>query len=110
MKQLIAYCGLDCEKCDAFIATKNNDNALRAQTAKKWAELNDAPITPDMINCQGCRVDGAKTPFCDSMCEIRQCAEKKCVGTCGDCSETNSCKSLGFIFSNNAEAKKNLLG
>lgn len=31
---MIAYCGLDCEKCDAFIATKNNDNLLREKTAK----------------------------------------------------------------------------
>ena len=23
MKRLIAICGLDCEKCDAYIATKN---------------------------------------------------------------------------------------
>ena len=29
MKKLIAFCGLDCEKCDAYIATKNNDQALR---------------------------------------------------------------------------------
>ncbi len=29
MNELIAYCGLDCEKCDARIATLNNDNDLR---------------------------------------------------------------------------------
>ncbi|MEG1806496.1 MAG: DUF3795 domain-containing protein, partial [Clostridia bacterium] len=29
MKKMIAYCGLDCEKCDAYIATINNDDALR---------------------------------------------------------------------------------
>lgn len=27
--QLIGCCGLDCEKCDARIATITNDNALR---------------------------------------------------------------------------------
>ena len=27
--QLIGCCGLDCEKCDARIATLTNDNALR---------------------------------------------------------------------------------
>ena len=30
MKQLIACCGLDCEGCDARIATVGNDNELRA--------------------------------------------------------------------------------
>ena len=28
MKQLIACCGLDCESCDARIATVKNDNEL----------------------------------------------------------------------------------
>ena len=31
MKKFIAYCGLDCEKCDAYKATQNNDNALRGK-------------------------------------------------------------------------------
>ena len=26
MKNFIAYCGLDCEKCEARLATINNDN------------------------------------------------------------------------------------
>ena len=29
MKKNIGYCGLDCEKCDAFLATVRNDDALR---------------------------------------------------------------------------------
>ena len=44
MKDRIAYCGLDCEKCDAYLATINDDKALREKTAKRWAELNNAPI------------------------------------------------------------------
>lgn len=60
MRDMIAYCGLDCEKCDAYLATINDDQALREQTAKLWSELNHAPILPEHINCQGCRVDGAK--------------------------------------------------
>ena len=31
MKRLIAICGLDCEKCDSYIATKNNDQAPQAK-------------------------------------------------------------------------------
>lgn len=30
MKDMIGYCGLDCEKCDAYIATVNDDQALRS--------------------------------------------------------------------------------
>jgi hypothetical protein len=54
MKQLIACCGIDCETCNARIATVNNDNELRAQTAKMWSEMYEAPhITADTINCMG---------------------------------------------------------
>ena len=89
MKDMIAYCGLDCETCDAYRATINDDQALRERTAKKWAELNNAPILPEHINCEGCRADGVKTVYCDSLCGIRQCALEKRVTTCGECSELN---------------------
>ncbi len=108
MKEMIGYCGLDCEKCDAYLATVNDDQALREKTAKLWAELNGAPILPEHINCQGCRVDGIKTVFCDSMCEIRQCALKKSVTTCGDCPELENCRTMGEVLSNNSEILENL--
>ena len=47
MKDMIGYCGLDCEKCDAYIATVNDDQTLREKTAKLWAKLNNAPILPE---------------------------------------------------------------
>ncbi len=108
MKNLIAYCGLDCEKCDARIATLNNDNTLREQVARLWSEMNGVEITPEMINCAGCRADGVKTPFCDSLCQIRQCALGKAVQTCGDCAAMDGCQTVGMILSNNAEALNNL--
>ena len=110
MRNMIAYCGLDCEKCDAYLATINDDQALREKTAKLWAELNIAPILPEHINCEGCRVDGMKTVFCDSLCGIRQCALKKGVATCGDCLNMESCQTVGEIISNNPDALKNLRG
>lgn len=105
---MIAYCGLDCEKCEAYIATKNNDNELRKKVAKKWAELNNAPITPEMINCEGCRANGKKTPYCDSMCEIRQCAMKSVKETCKDCYKMQTCKRLAMVLDNSQEARENL--
>ena len=108
MNKLIAYCGLDCEKCDAYIATKNNDQALREKTAKLWSELNKAPILPEHINCEGCRVDGVKTVYCDSLCAIRQCALRKGVTTCGECPEMKECPILEAVTAHSPEALKNL--
>lgn len=110
MKNMIAYCGLDCEKCDAYLATINDDQALREKTAKAWAELNQAPILPEHINCRGCRAEGVKTVFCESICEIRRCALIKGVETCGDCPDMEQCRTVGMILANNHEARNNLKG
>ena len=110
MKDMIGYCGLDCEKCDAYIATVHKDQALREKTAKLWAELNNAPILPEHINCEGCRMNGVKTVFCDSLCGIRKCALNKGVSTCVDCSEIETCKKVGTILEHNLVALENLKG
>ena len=108
MKELIAYCGLNCETCDARIATINNDNALREKVAKLWSELNHIEITPEMIHCEGCRVNGVKTVYCDSLCPIRQCALHKGVKTCGNCTEMADCEKVSAVTGNNQEARDNL--
>ena len=108
MKKRIADCGLDCEECDAFKATLNNDDALRVKVAKLWSDLNGVEITPQMINCEGCRADGIKTPFCDSLCSIRQCAMHKPFETCGCCYEMQKCQKVNKVIFNNTTALKNL--
>ena len=108
MKRQIAVCGLDCEKCDAYIATKNNDQSLREKTAKLWSELNHASILPEHINCEGCRMNGAKTLFCSSLCEIRKCAVVKGIETCGYCPEKDICPKVNSIWQNIPQARENL--
>lgn len=110
MKDMIGYCGLDCEKCDAYLATVNDDQALREKTAKLWAKLNNAPILPEHINCKSCRANGAKTVFCEQMCKVRKCALEKGVSTCGGCPKLETCPTVGAILGNNPSALKNLKG
>ena len=50
MNTYIAYCGLDCETCEARLATINHDEALRKRVAKEWSELNGANITGAYTN------------------------------------------------------------
>ena len=110
MKKSIAFCGLDCEKCDAYIATKNNDQGLREKTAKAWAELYNSSILPEQINCEGCRADGIKFVYCESMCPIRRCAQDKGVTTCGDCAELETCGKVRAVLDNVPGARENLRG
>ena len=108
MNDLIACCGLDCETCDARTATITNDEALREKTAALWTKLNGVTITPELIRCTGCRVEGAKTPFCDSLCAIRSCVREKGLNTCADCARMDGCGTLGRIAANNPAAPENL--
>ena len=87
MKQLIACCGLDCENCDARIATVTNDDALREKTAKAWGQF----------------------AFCSEYCEIRKCVHAKGFNTCGDCKELDNCPIVGAVFQHAPGAKENLL-
>lgn len=71
------------------------------KVAAEWTEMNHVEITPEMINCAGCRVDGVKTPFCDSLCQIRQCGLSKKFETCGSCGELMTCGKVKMIIGNN---------
>ena len=108
MKQLIACCGIDCENCDARIATVNDDNELRETTAEKWRVMYQAPnITTESINCMGCRVDGVKIAHCYD-CEILNCVKTKGFETCGDCEKLETCQIVGFVIQNVPGTKENL--
>ena len=91
-----------------LLITINNDQALREKTAKLWAELNQAPILPEHINCEGCRIDGTKTVYCDHLCSIRQCALKKKAATCGECPDLDHCQMMEEFIANNPDVLKNL--
>ncbi len=104
---MIGYCGLDCDRCEALIATQRNDDALRVKVAEEWAKLFHAPIKPEHINCTGCKSAGAKTYYCDQLCEIRKCAIKKSFSTCADCSDY-PCSVLGPLFTVAPQAKATL--
>lgn len=108
MGKMIAYCGLDCEKCDAYLATIRHDEALREKTAELWSELNHTPITPDQIYCEGCRADGMKTAYCEHLCAIRKCAVKRSAKTCGACPDMGTCPTLKPITEHNSSALENL--
>lgn len=68
MNERIGYCGLDCAACDAYLATIRDDQALREKTARLWAQLNQAPILPEHINCLGAAGTGSRR------CSANTCA------------------------------------
>lgn len=93
---MIAYCGLNCSKCDAYLATVKNDERKREAVARKWSEMYRAEIKAGQINCHGCKSDGTRFFHC-AVCEIRKCCLAKGVEHCAAC-EDYICETLsGFI-------------
>ena len=73
-----------------------------------WTKLNGVTITPEMINCTGCRIEGAKTPFCDKLCPVHNCVREKRLDTCADCAQMDGCPTLGQIAVNSPFVLDNL--
>ena len=87
MSRIIAYCGLVCSNCPAFLATKNDDEAAREKTAAFYAKEYGFNFKPEDINCDGClAVGGRLLDFCKN-CEIKQCCSKKGLENCAVCDE-----------------------
>lgn len=101
MNELRACCGLNCEQCEARIATIHNDDELRKTVAHKWSQMNNEPsITPDTINCMGCRTEGGcKFYFCSHLCEIRKCCMSHGYATCAECATWSECPSIAPFLS-----------
>jgi len=94
--KMIAYCGLNCSKCYAYLATQEDNDSKREETAQNWSKMYNADIKPEQINCDGCKSDGVKFSHCN-VCEIRQCCIEKNVDNCAVC-ESYICDTLSSFI------------
>ena len=98
MNQMIAYCGLVCTDCPAYIATQADDGAALEQVAALWREEFNAPgLTAKSVICDGCLgATGRKFGHC-SECEIRACAMERAVDNCAHCGDYGCDKLVQFF-------------
>ena len=107
MTILIAACGLDCAKCDAYIATQANDQAALEKLAEKWRVDYNAPnITAANVLCDGCMTGGRTVGYCNE-CKIRACAQEHGLENCATCPDY-ACETLTTFWVNAPQAKANL--
>ena len=107
MNKIVAYCGIVCSDCGAFIATKNNDNSKRKAVAEEWSKAYGRTMKPEDINCTGCTTPSGKKIGHTSVCEIRNCGTEKKVVNCAYCADY-VCEKLGGFFQRAPQLKANL--
>jgi len=104
MRVMIAFCGAVCTDCPAYIATMNEDDELRLQTAEEWNQEFNAHLYASDINCLGCISEsGLKFEHCDK-CEIRECAMERKLENCAHCDDY-VCGKLKDFFELYPQAK-----
>ncbi len=106
MSEMIAYCGLDCSKCDAFIATQAGNIAQKEKIAERWSRELNMEFTSEDITCDGCKSDRISA-WCRSVCKIRPCAIGNGVNTCAHCADYR-CEQLDEFLTDEPEARTTL--
>ncbi len=107
MAKLLSYCGLDCSGCPAYLANRDDDQALREKTAPEWSKTYGADIKPEDINCVGCvAAEGVHIGHCGE-CEYRRCGMSRKLSNCGECPEY-ACAKLQEFHKMVPDAKSNL--
>ena len=107
MSEIISICGLKCHTCDAFIATRDDDDERRATTAEAWSKMYDANLKPEAINCTGCLSEtGVLFQHC-TVCEVRKCGKERGVANCAHCADY-ACDTLEQFLKMVPEARQTL--
>lgn len=97
MDNFIAACGLDCSKCEAYLATQANDLEAMEKIAAKWRKEFASPqITVDAVTCDGCLVGKRHGGYC-AECGIRKCVQEHALPNCAHCADY-PCEDLKNFF------------
>lgn len=100
----IAYCGVICMECPAYIGTQTHNLTLLEETAKNWAKEFGRPCRPEDILCDGCRSSSQQICSYVVNCEIRRCCKNEGLENCSFCDEY-PCNYLEEFFTHLPHAK-----
>jgi hypothetical protein len=92
--EMIAFCGLKCSDCPAYIATAVDNSELLEQVVCEWRTAFNSPdISIEDILCDGCQtIDGRLNGYCQH-CSIRACGKSQGIPNCAHC-KNYSCMEL----------------
>jgi hypothetical protein len=108
MEKLIAFCGLDCSGCEAYLATQAEDQAAKLAVLEKWRVEYHAPAMPfEAVSCDGCTSSGRLGGYTHE-CPVHTCGRVKGVDNCAYCEDYPTCDTLQSFIADIESAKENL--
>jgi len=110
MEETMGYCGLICQTCPIYVATRQNDpkkkHEMRVEIARQIEEIyGQKNSAEDIGDCDGCKAETGRR--FSTGCEVRQCAIDKQIENCAYCSEY-ACDKLEKAFISDEGARKRL--
>ena len=106
-EQMIAYCGLVCSECPAYVATQANDMEALERLAAQWSQEFNAEMTAADCLCDGCISGSDRLIGYCSDCQVRACAAGRGVATCAQCDDYG-CEKITAFFDHAPDAKAKL--
>jgi hypothetical protein len=110
MEDNVSYCGLVCETCPIYLATREQDpekkHEMKIDISRQINEHYSQETKPEEVgDCDGCKAETGSM-YCIS-CEIRTCAAEKGLENCAHCDEY-ACDKLQEFFAKDPQAKERL--
>lgn len=112
MTEKVAYCGLTCQTCPIYLATrqknKNEQTRMRSEIVKQCQEHYGIQYKlEDITDCDGCTTQGERLFSASRSCLIRKCARGKGLENCASCA-LYACEKLEAFFKTDPAARKRL--
>ena len=107
MEKMIAYCGLVCTDCEAYLATQRGDMDALARLAERARKEFGVDLPPHAHMCDGClATSGRQIGYCQT-CQVRACGIQKNVENCAHCQDY-PCEVLTAFFAMAKDAQPTL--
>jgi hypothetical protein len=89
----LAYCGCDCQGCDLYKATRDNNMRVKEEFCRNWEKNLGVKIKPEDAACDGCRSTTGRLGYhCGNVCDVRKCGLSRGVKSCAVCADFPSCE------------------
>jgi len=107
MPEMIAYCGLDCTRCEAYIYTQSGNREGQLNLLERWRKDYKSPdMDLSSVTCDGCTSSGRTGGYC-VQCPIRACSRERGLPHCGACPDY-ICAKLSDMFLMAPQMRENL--